>query len=661
MQKTFKTLEKTLDKRSRRLATFRGKLKKSPEKKSPEKKSPEKKSPEKKSPAEERTFCMQEKRKNMIILTVCVITLMLASILGTYAYFMSNINNDSRQEAEVDTGTMRLRFADNDEGINAKLMLGESITKKFTLENTGTLDATVSIEWLDMINTYTEGSLTYTLSYSETEDGEYTEIVSSTNVPTSSTEFTSTLVPDITIPVGVTYYYNLEVTLNNLNDVDQTEDLNANFFTKFIVSQPSTNRKYTLTIDPNGGTIDGSGEIQTINLSVGETHNIIVPNIIGYRKFEGWRVSGYDSTLNDTTITIGKSNVKIVAQYGSFKIQEAIKAIENGETPKYVNTTVPNFSTPATTDEGVFMMEDDYGMSYYYRGAVENNYLKFGQNTNEEDMWWRIIRINGDGSVRVQYDGVGEADKNFYTRGFTHLNKAFNAQYADAKYVGWMFGGPQGEASASKVQAQTNETDSDAKKLVDAWYKENIVDKNLNNKVSDILFCNDRSVPGKEVTRYHRDTGLGYGSNITVYGAPVRVMSSWDNLSTAIAQPRFTCPQKNDAFTVNDEEKGNGDLTYPVGLITVDEMVTAGGGKFFTGNKQYYLYKEALYWSISPYYFEGGSYMFYLHGAGYINASNVMYKEGYITPVINLKPEYVQTMIGDGTINNPYRDNLTNI
>ncbi|MCI8498367.1 MAG: hypothetical protein HFG33_03105, partial [Bacilli bacterium] len=236
---------------------------------------------------------MNEKRKKMIILAVCAITLMLASILGTYAYFVSSINNDNRQEAEVDTGTMRLRFADNDEGINAKLMLGESITKKFTLENTGTLDATVSIEWLDMINTYTEGSLTYTLSYSETENGEYTEIVSSTNVPTSSTEFTSTLVPDITIPVGVTYYYNLEVTLNNLNDVDQTEDLNANFFTKFIVSQPSTNRKYTLTIDPNGGTIDGSSEIQTLSMNVGDTYELGTNDTTGYRKFEGWRVSGY--------------------------------------------------------------------------------------------------------------------------------------------------------------------------------------------------------------------------------------------------------------------------------------------------------------------------------------------------------------------------------
>ena len=61
-------------------------------------------------------------RKKIFILGLCAITLMLTSILGTYAYFMSNINNDSRQEAEVDTGTMRLRFADNDEGINAKLM-----------------------------------------------------------------------------------------------------------------------------------------------------------------------------------------------------------------------------------------------------------------------------------------------------------------------------------------------------------------------------------------------------------------------------------------------------------------------------------------------------------------------------------------------------------
>jgi len=71
-------------------------------------------------------------------------------------------------------------------------------------------------------------------------------------------------------------------------------------------------------------------------------------------------------------------------------------------------TNNPNFADPATTDEtadGLFAMEDDYGTSYYFRGAVENNYVKFGKDAENRDMWWRIIRFNGDGSVRMQYDG----------------------------------------------------------------------------------------------------------------------------------------------------------------------------------------------------------------------------------------------------------------
>ncbi|MCI8498981.1 MAG: hypothetical protein HFG33_06305 [Bacilli bacterium] len=590
---------------------------------------------------------MYEKRKKMIILTICAITLMLASILGTYAYFVSSINNDNRQEAEVDTGTMRLRFADNDEGINAKLMLGESITKKFTLENTGTLDATVSIEWLEMINTYTEGSLTYTLEYSETEEGDYIELVSSTNVPTSSTEFTSTLVPDITIPVGKTYYYNLVVTLNNLNDVDQTEDLNASFSTKFIVSQPSTNRKYTLTIDPNGGTINGSSEIQTINLKVGETYSIINPNNTECNQFGEWKIIGIDSILENSTITMGKSNIKLVAQYNGFKLQEALKSINAGKTPQSVNPTAPNFANPATTCEGVFAMEDDYGMSYYYRGAVTNNYVKFA------GFYWRIIRINGDGSLRIIYDGTqGYANGVSNTGRFAYTNKKFNAQYNDNKYVGWMFGGAQGAASTSKSQAQTNTTNSDIKTLVDSWYKTNIVDKNLGDKVADVIFCNDRTTLGKAETGYSDDTGLGYGRNYTAYGVTAR--TNVFNTDESKVQPRFTCPQKNDAFTVSDEEKGNGDLTYPVGLITADEVVAAGSGKYGTGNSSYYLYKGSWYWSLSPLYFNSHANPFIVGTSGNLHGTSVLNTGGAVAPVINLNADYVQTMVGNGTINNPY-------
>ena len=94
-------------------------------------------------------------------------------------------------------------------------------------------------------------------------------------------------------------------------------------------------------------------------------------------------------------------------------------------------------------------MEDDYGTSYYFRGAATNNYVKFGKWAEIEengdkagkDMYWRIIRTNGDGSLRIQYDGTkpyvnGESNIDR----FIAINKHWNYVRDDNKYVGWMFG-----------------------------------------------------------------------------------------------------------------------------------------------------------------------------------------------------------------------------
>lgn len=337
------------------------------------------------------------------------------------------------------------------------------------------------------------------------------------------------------------------------------------------------------------------------------------------------------------------------ATYDPGFIPKTVMAILNGHPVKGINEGNPNFAMPATTDEGMFALEDDYGTSYYYRGAVENNYVKFG------DFYWRIVRINGDGSLRIIYDGTqGYANGANDTGRLAYTEQPFNANHDDTKYVGWMFGGAQGETSSSKSQAQTNETNSDLKTIIDSWYKENIVDKNLDAHIADEIFCNDRTVPGKEITGWNIDTGLGYGSNYIGYGATAR--TNVFNTDESKVQPRFTCPQKNDAFTVSDEEKGNGDLTYPVGLITVDEALAAGSGKNVTTNTSYYLYKGPFYWTMSPGYTNtksAGEFM--VHSIGIVN--NFVYDENCaVAPVINLKPDYVQTMIGDGTINNPYRE-----
>jgi len=312
-----------------------------------------------------------------------------------------------------------------------------------------------------------------------------------------------------------------------------------------------------------------------------------------------------------------------------------------------------NLTNPATTDEtvnGLFSMADDYGTSYYYRGAVENNYVKFGKNATGQDMWWRIIRFNGDGSIRMQYDGAGTSGTNTYTRGFALTSQVWNTKYDDAKYVGWMFGGAQGAASTSKAQAQTNQTNSEIKTAVEAWYKSNIVDTGYSNYVHDAIFCNDRSIPGKSQTGWTDDTGLGYGKNATGYGAYAR--SGVESVNYNNVRPQFTCPQDNDKFTVDAENGGNGNSTYPVGLITADEIVAAGSGKYATANSSYYLNKGSWYWSFSPRAFNGSNARVF-NEFGSLSYCNV-HGSGAVAPVINIKPEYLGQLKGTGTASDPF-------
>lgn len=219
-----------------------------------------------------------------------------------------------------------------------------------------------------------------------------------------------------------------------------------------------------------------------------------------------------------------------------------------------------------------------------------------------------------------------------------------------------MFGEAQGIASTSKTQAQTNNTNSEIKTFVDSWYKTNIVDKGFSNVVSDTLFCNDRSTPGQSLTGWNYDTGLGYGRNVTAFGAVTR--EGWSGTAGYESpQPQFTCPQKNDAFTVNDTTKGNGDLTYPVGLITADEIVAAGSGRFNMPST-FYLYRpNNAYWSMTPggMYPNGYATLFIVGDTNGLFDYSVFATNCAVAPVINLSADYASTMKGTGTMNNPYR------
>ena len=256
--------------------------------------------------------------------------------------------------------------------------------------------------------------------------------------------------------------------------------------------------------------------------------------------------------------------------------------------------------------------------------------------------YWRIIRINGDGSLRIIYDGT-QAYANGVSRTTSFIKtNTYNSASTDAKYVGWMYGPIGMTASTSKVQAQTNTSDAVIKSAVDTWYKTNIEDKGYSDAIEDSIFCNDRSTPNSNYA-------LGYGMNTTYFGAYEREGATKSNIS-----PTFKCSQKNDAFTVNDTSKGNGALTYPVGLITADEIVAAGSGKYGTVNTNYYLYRGSWYWSITPYVLdETYATVFIISKQMSYNKTND--SRGGLAPVINLRAEYVKTLRGTGTMTNPYQ------
>ena len=327
--------------------------------------------------------------------------------------------------------------------------------------------------------------------------------------------------------------------------------------------------------------------------------------------------------------------------------------------------------------KGIYVSEDDLGRSYYFRGDVDNNYVKFGTYSQDlyygkdsnskyvtgtscdnisteckklastgDSMYWRIIRINGDGSVRMIYAGneayVNGNDSEESTIGATIYNEREN----DNAYVGYMYGAA---GSTTYEETHSNINDSNAKEIIDNWYKINL--SNYTNYLQDAIYCNDRSIiPVANFLGYEL-TGNGTGTLNTAYSSFTR------NYINSPATPSLKCANINDRFTVATSN-GNGALTYPVALITTDEIILSGGqGADLSTysiimNANFYLSTtNYMYYTMTPEIFATGS-----AEEGIVILSSVATiantGEGGIRPVISLKPDAITD--GDGTMNNPF-------
>ncbi len=286
-----------------------------------------------------------------------------------------------------------------------------------------------------------------------------------------------------------------------------------------------------------------------------------------------------------------------------------------------------DFSTVLTenTNGTIYQAPDGEGTSYYFAGNTTENWLQFA------GFYWRIIRINGDGTVRIIYNGTSTSATGTGTK--LSSTSAFNSSSGNNASVGYMY--TNGEVHGLG-------TSSIIKSAVDTWYQNNIASNtDYKSKISTTTgFCGDRSPSTNETIS---NGSGGTGTTTTYYGAYIRL-----NINKI---PTYNCSNDSDLYTTEGSEIGNEALTYPVGLITADEVAYAGGIRG-VNNSSYYLYTNQDYWTMSPYFFSAGTaYVFYVNSSGSLTYEYMPNALG-VRPVLNLSAD-VQ-LSGTGTADDPF-------
>lgn len=287
----------------------------------------------------------------------------------------------------------------------------------------------------------------------------------------------------------------------------------------------------------------------------------------------------------------------------------------------------PNFTKTSIDDKtnGIYSAKDDLGTSYYFRGNVTNNYVKFANK------YWRIIRINGDGTIRMIYAGTSAHANGYNDSSANDMSigtSAFNSSRDDNTYVGYMYGT---KGASTYANTHSNTTNSTIKTKLDSWYDTNIVNTGNEKYIADAIYCNDRSV----------SSGTGIGTTNTTYAAQTRGNNG---------QPTLKCANNNDKFT-KSTTIGNGKLTKMIGLITSDEVIYAGG-KSGTYNQEYYLYSGTSYWTMAPYSYASDRARVYIVNYRGNLSDNSVSNAIAVRPVVSLKSDAISG--GSGTAASPF-------
>ena len=393
-----------------------------------------------------------------------------------------------------------------------------------------------------------------------------------------------------------------------------------------------------------------------------------------------------ETTTSDGLNKTWLGKIVVVTQASNFASPDGWNGAESGTLLAAIRRdnnvgepqTTPGAAVSADTEAVLASTEDDYGTSYYFRGAVKNNYVEYA------NMCWRIVRVTGDGSIKLvlyNYNGLTSTNNtpssstpcnvtgdNYALaryEGDTYTSK-FNSTSTDNAYVGFKYG----TASASSyADAHANTNPSTILTNLNKWYT-NVLSKQANfndNQLADTIWCNDKSIvtdttfnPGS----WTLGTNYGYGTNRNYYSAAKRLVqaSSWSAGGTG---PSLICPNDNDGgklskFTVSDTTNGNGALSgySKIGLLTADEIAFAGGA-YGTSNSTYYIKGNtnfSSWWALSPRVFSGNvAYVWGVSGDGSTLGYGYVDNNDFgVRPSLSLQSG-VKISSGVGSATNPYK------
>ena len=523
---------------------------------------------------------------------------------------------------------------------------------EFTVDavNNGTIDAMIESINMTSLDSDVAKYLSYTATYL---DG--TELLQKDIIKKNSTE---------TYKIRIEFMSDIEST----DLVEEVTNLNLTFEVNYVQSTIKPVLSHFLKLVKNTAVSDSSLDFTKIS----STSNGKGFYLMESTKADDYPIYYYRGAVTNNNAKFAGFCWKIVRTTDS----GGTKLIYNGRpnaSGGCTNTTGTStqlssnsvFSEGFSSVAGVGYM---YGSVYGVRSHRSNGYLHGNSFTYE----------NGSYTLKGT-----DSDKLDSTHHYTCLNNTGTCSSLYYEYCDWdsvyyitLNDGKSIENALSEMHSKSSNTkNSTIKTVVDNWFQNTLMEyfsnleRDYNNYLEDTVWCNDRSYLEDVVYNYNVFSESGWNPNGGIISDRFLYFSSVGRRE--LGTPSTVCKNKNDSFTVSDIKKGNGALTYPVGLLTSDEILLAGGHN--QQNKSYYLYTNNAWWTMTPFYF--GKY--YYHSNSYdtlgqfhyefvvdsngILTANSYYESNRITstsagvrPSISLKPEVKVADGGDGSSATPY-------